>query len=242
MSSRLTIRCLRPILITGILTVVLASGADANPRFMPRLFPRHFRAAESLCPLTAPSMALPPRNMVNLVDRNLPTTWSAEEGKFKNIKWSADLGHASFGSPVVAHGKVFVATNNRRPRDPKVKQSKAVLMAFRENDGKFLWQNVHDILGPYGYRTSGYFGLLSTPAVDGRRLYYVTPRVELICADCEDGKVHWGFDMMKELGVVPYYCNICSPLVVGDLVFVVTANGINEEEGKVAAPNPKIAP
>src|SRR5438132_14040455 len=28
------------------------------------------------------------RNMVNLVDKSPPTDWNAEEGKFKNIKWT----------------------------------------------------------------------------------------------------------------------------------------------------------
>ena len=30
------------------------------------------------------------RNMVNAVDKNLPTNWSVEAGKFKNIKWAFD--------------------------------------------------------------------------------------------------------------------------------------------------------
>src|SRR5258708_7511819 len=87
---------------------------------------------------------IPSRNMVNLRERNLPIDWSVEEGKLKNIKWMADVGSNTFGSPVVAHGKVFVATNNARPRDLNVKEKKPVLMAFREADGKFLWQIAHD--------------------------------------------------------------------------------------------------
>ena len=47
-------------------------------------------------------------------------------------------------APVIAGGKVFVATNNAKPRDPKIKGDKAVLMCFDETDGRFLWQLVHD--------------------------------------------------------------------------------------------------
>ncbi|MBI3408999.1 MAG: PQQ-binding-like beta-propeller repeat protein [Planctomycetes bacterium] len=86
----------------------------------------------------------PGRNMVNLVERNLPADWCVQEGKLKNIKWMADLGDRTFGSPVVAHGKVFVATNNGNPRDPAVKGRRPVMMAFRETDGQFLWQIAHD--------------------------------------------------------------------------------------------------
>src|SRR5262245_52679727 len=50
----------------------------------------------------------PQRNMVNLVDKNIPTMWNIEEGKKKNIKWIADLGNQSHGGPVIANGVVYV--------------------------------------------------------------------------------------------------------------------------------------
>src|SRR5207244_11393189 len=88
----------------------------------------------------------PERNMANVVDKNIATTWSTEEGKRKNIKWLAELGSYAYGGPVVADGKVLVGTNNAAPRDPKNKgKDKAVVMAFNEAEGKFLWQIVHDI-------------------------------------------------------------------------------------------------
>src|SRR5713101_7556520 len=85
------------------------------------------------------------RNMVNTADRNMPTEWNVEEGKQKNIRWLARLGSTSYGGPVIAGGKVYVGTDNVKPRDPKIKGHKAVLMCFAEADGKFLWQAVHDI-------------------------------------------------------------------------------------------------
>ena len=53
------------------------------------------------------------------------------------VKWA---------SPVAADGRVFVGTNNGKPRDPSVTGDKSVLMCFRESDGAFLWQIVHDKL------------------------------------------------------------------------------------------------
>src|SRR5208282_4852940 len=86
----------------------------------------------------------PQRNMINTVEKNIPDTWDVTTGK--NIKWVAQLGSQSFGNPVIAGGKIFVGTNNHCQRQPTVKGDKGVVMCFREADGKFLWQNVHDKL------------------------------------------------------------------------------------------------
>jgi outer membrane protein assembly factor BamB len=178
----------------------------------------------------------PQRNMVNLFDKNLPATWSVEEGKQKNVKWTARLGSRTFGSPVVTNGKVFVPTNGRTGNDPW----QAVLMALRESDGKLLWQNAHDhpkkFLNGWAVR-----GVPSTPAADGERIYYLIPGCEVICADCDTGKVHWRYDVVKEHDVFPspgvFHSTppLASPLVVGDLVFAATSNGINWE-GDLVAP------
>src|SRR5262245_773372 len=93
------------------------------------------------------------------------------------------------------------------------------------------------------------------PAVEGNRLYYVSNRCEWTCADTEgfrDGKndgvrdekrtgqtdadIVWRLDMVKELGVFPHNWSVCSPLVVGDLVFVVTGNGVDEDHINIPAP------
>src|SRR5581483_3996242 len=78
----------------------------------------------------------PQRNMVNLTAKGVPTDWSVEEGKLKNVKWVAEMGNKAYGGPVIADGKVFVGTNNAAPRDPKVKgKKKAIVMCFNEADG-----------------------------------------------------------------------------------------------------------
>ncbi len=178
----------------------------------------------------------PARNMVNLVDKNVPTEWSVEDGKFKNIKWVATLGNKAYAGPIVAGGKVFVGTNNANPRDAKIKDNKKlVLMCFQEADGKFLWQAVHDIPADGAFKDVRMLGLLSTPAVVGERVYYVTSGAEVLCADVRDGKPLWQYDMRKKLNVHPFHCSNCSPLVVDGRVFVVTGNG-GDGEGGVPAP------
>lgn len=177
----------------------------------------------------------PARNMANFVDKNIPTEWEPE-GK-ENIKWVVNLGSKAYGGPVIAGGKVFVGTNNATPRDPKIKGVKMNLMCFAEADGKFLWQAVHDVPTDPIYKdvVDSNMGLLSTPVVDGNRLYYVLHEAVVVCADVNTGKTLWQFDMVKELKVHPYHCSNSSPLVVGKNVFLMTGNGV-DEDGKIPSP------
>src|SRR5262245_21752439 len=57
---------------------------------------------------------MPARNMVNLTEKGIPADWAIAKGKERNVKWSAALGTAAYGGPVVAGGRVFVGTNNDR--------------------------------------------------------------------------------------------------------------------------------
>ena len=52
----------------------------------------------------------------------------------------------------------------------------------------------------------------------------------LIPLDVTD-QVIWTLDLMKELGVSPHNLAASSPLVLDDLVFVVTGNGVDESAG-----------
>jgi outer membrane protein assembly factor BamB len=184
----------------------------------------------------------PQRNMVNTVEKGIPDTWDITTGK--NIKWVAQLGSQSFGNPVIAGGKVFVGTNNQFERQPKIKGDKGVVMCFNEADGKFLWQIVHDKLASGRVNDWPKQGICSTCNVDGNRVYYVSNRCELVCADVEgandgsgNGKIVWKLDMMKELGVFPHNMSASSPNIDGDLVYVVTSNGVDESHIVIPAPD-----
>ncbi len=190
----------------------------------------------------------PSRNMVNPRVKGLPTEWEvpAKGKKGKNVKWVADLGSKAYGGPIVAGGKVIIGTNNQKPRDPKwigidpkTKQKKpidlGVLMAFEEGDGKFLYQTVYRKLPAGLVNDWPLEGLCSTPVVEGDRMYYVSNRCEVVCEGL-DGKTHWKLDMIGKLGVFPHNISACSPLVAGDKVFLITANGVDEDHINVPAP------
>jgi len=192
-------------------------------------------------PRPAPSWPMwggtPQRNLVNLVERDIASNWSADKGKEKNVRWSARLGSkAVWGGPTISGGKVFLGTNNQRPRDKEVKGDKGILMCFRESDGEFLWQIVHDKLAAGRVNDWPEEGIASGPVVEAGRIWYVSNRCEVVCATTE-GKVVWKLDMIKDLGVFPHNLATCSPLLVGDTLFVVTGNGIDEGHRRIPAPN-----
>ena len=188
----------------------------------------------------------PSRNMANTAEKGILGDFAVRpKGKERNVKWSVPLGSKSFGGPTIAGGRIFVGTNNAKPRDPAAKGTAGALMCFREPDGKFLWQLLHDALEEENDATAGTGeGVVSTPCVEGDRVYYVSNRCELVCADVKGdekspgkGKIVWSYDMIKELGVFPGQHSTSSPLIVGDLVYALTSNGAHNKNGKLPKPN-----
>jgi outer membrane protein assembly factor BamB len=181
----------------------------------------------------------PARNMVNLTAKNLPVEWDVDDGK--NILWTADLGSRAYGGPAIVGGQIYVGTNNQNPRDKKdIKDGEpidlGVLMTFSAKDGKFLWQTTFPKLAAGRVVDWPLEGLCSTPTIEGDRLYYVSNRCEVVCEQT-DGKIVWKLDMIGKLGVFPHNLSVCSPLLVDNDLWVVTANGV--DEGHINVPAPK---
>src|SRR5207302_57187 len=119
------------------------------------------------------------------------------------------------------------------------------IMCFDARTGRFLWQNLHEKY-PDEAQDFPKQGIASTPFVDGDKLYYVSNRCELVCADANGdpknpgkGKVVWAYDMRKELKVFACQLPISSPLVVGELVFAVTGNGMDVTKNPWVLPAPE---
>ena len=196
----------------------------------------------------------PDRNMVSDM-KGLPTEWDVKTKK--NVKWVAKLGSQSYGNPVVAGGMVFVGTNNELQRDPKQGGDRGVLMAFRESDGEFLWQQTHTKVEAGRANDWPYQGVASSPLVQGEHLFYVSNRGVVMCLDIQgfrdnendgpvtdemltgqfDADVIWSFDMMEEVGSFPHNLSNSSPVIWGDLIYVSTSNG--QDESHVHVPSPR---
>src|SRR4029077_5066136 len=122
----------------------------------------------------------PDRNMVSNM-KGLPVEWDVKTKK--NVKWVAELGSQSYGNPVVAAGMVLVGTNNEAPRDPKQGGDRGVLMAFKEDTGEFMWQQMQEKLSSGGANDWPYQGVASSPLIEGNRLYYTSNRGVVWCLD-----------------------------------------------------------
>jgi outer membrane protein assembly factor BamB len=195
----------------------------------------------------------PDRNMVS-AEKGLPAEWDVKTKK--NVKWVATLGSQTYGNAIVSGGVVLVGTNNEGVRDAKITGDKGVLMAFKESDGTFLWQMVHDKLAAGRVNDWPYQGVASSPLVEGDKVYYVSNRGELMCLDLQgfrdkendgpvtdekltgetNGDIIWRLDMMEELGVLQHNLANSSPVAFGDLVYVSTSNGQDESHVNVPAP------
>ncbi|HND56622.1 MAG TPA: PQQ-binding-like beta-propeller repeat protein, partial [Pirellulaceae bacterium] len=198
----------------------------------------------------------PSRNAV-APDAGVPIAFDLAKGT--GILWKARLGNESFGSPVVAGGKVLIGTNNggaRVARHPK-EIDLACLLCFDEPTGRFLWQYASEKLPSGRVHDWPQIGLCSTPCVVGDRVYFMSNRCEVVCIDLngfhdgendgvvkdepstskDEADVVWRCDLFNSLGVRPQNQAASSATVVDGLVLLNTSNGVAEDHRKVPAPN-----
>ena len=246
-----------------LLTLGVCFGVGAAVPAQPPVPPKGPAAAPE--PHVAWSMygGTPGRNMVNHTDRDILRTFSPDKGL--GVRWKADLGSRSYSQPVIAGGRVFVGTNNARPRNPRDTMKnkdgetepidKCVLMCFDAASGKFLWQAVHDKLPSGQVNDWPQEGICSIPTVVGDRLYYVSNQCRVVCLDVNgfadgnqgvqtekyqtatDADFVWEYDMMKELKVFPHNASTGCPLIIGDLLFVQTSNGVDCDHVTIPSPD-----
>jgi outer membrane protein assembly factor BamB len=160
---------------------------------------------------------------------------------------------------------VLIGTNNESPRDPQHQGDRSLLYCFDEKTGDFLWQLVVPKLASGKVNDWEDLGLLSSPRVEGNRVYLVTSRCEVMCLDLngmvdgnqgmqdeaqyfagpgnppakvgpKDADIIWVYDMMNELGVFPHNASNCSPVIIGDLVYVCTSNGMDWTHVNIPSP------
>jgi outer membrane protein assembly factor BamB len=140
-------------------------------------------------------------------------------------------------------------------------------MVFDEKTGEFLWQLVVPKLASGKVNDWENLGLLSSPTVEGDRVYLVTSRCEVMCLDVngqangndgpfkdegqyfagpgkpkaqvgpKDADIIWKYDMMDELGVFPHNASNCSVLIVDDVVYACTSNGQDWTHSNIPSPN-----
>jgi outer membrane protein assembly factor BamB len=176
-------------------------------------------------------------------EKNPPVNWNYDPddaSKNANIKWMAELGSKSYGNPVVANGMVYIGTNNAARKNPSITADGGVEMAFDEQSGKLLWQQYYSKLPAGRVNDWPGEGLCSTTYAEPGRIWYCTNQCHVVCLDVSPGnkepKVVWDFDMMGKLGVFPHNMTSSSIASHGDLIYVMTGNGVEDTHKHVVAP------
>jgi len=204
------------------------------------------------------------RNMVS-DETGLPETFDPATGK--NIKWVAELGTETYSTPIVSGGRVLIGTNNDRPRDPRHKGDRGVLLCLDEKNGGLCWQLVVPKLIPAHYRDWPRSGICSPPTVEGNKAYIVSNRGEVMCLDLNgqtngndgpyrdegrhmtpqnakplevtetDADIIWLFDMQGKAGVHQHDAAHSSILLHGRYLYINTSNGLNDKHQLIPAPD-----
>lgn len=195
----------------------------------------------------------------------------ADPGTVKPL-WELKLGTHQYSLPTLDRGRIYIAANDVGVVRPGYTPSYGgVLMCVEQATGKQVWQLasprfVGGIKPPYHFDQFS-CGICSGPLVDGDRVYVVTGRGEIMCADRNgqangndgpflneleymeisstppaklepsDGDILWLYNMVTELDVAPH--DVCGStlLVVDDLLYACTSNGIDSKHDKVTRPD-----
>ena len=204
------------------------------------------------------------RNMVS-GETGLPETFDPDTGK--NIKWVVPLGTQTYSTPVVAGGKVLIGTNNDRPRDPRHKGDRGVLLCLDETDGSLCWQLVVPKIRGDPRVDWPRSGIVSPATVEGDRVYLVSNRGQVMCLDLNgqtdgndgpyrhegrvmaprgaepmevtktDADIIWLFDIQAKAGVHQHDAAHSSILLHGQFLYINTSNGLDTNHEYIPAPD-----
>ncbi len=141
-----------------------------------------------------------------------PATWPKDLSGL-STSWRVELG-PSYSGPIVGGDRVFV-TETHDKRDE-------VVRALDRRTGSEIWRTSWKgaMSVPFFARRNGDW-IRSTPAYDGQSLFVAGMRDVLICLDAETGAERWRVDFPATRKTpVPSFGFVCSPLVIGDYVYV----------------------
>jgi len=145
------------------------------------------------------------------------------------LAWHMDLA-PGYPGPIVAADRVFVAET----KDQKLE----IVRALDREAGRELWAAEWPgaMSVPFMAKRNGDW-IRSTPAYDGQSLYVAGMRDVLVCLDAATGAQRWHVDFVEQFKTpLPAFGFVCSPLVVGDHVFVQAAAGfckLDKQTGQV---------
>jgi outer membrane protein assembly factor BamB len=200
-------------------------------------------------------------------NRALPEPFEAAD-----VLWEIELGSHQYSIPRVDNGVIFLGIDDKKISHPDAKATGGgITMCIEQATGKMLWQlatprYMEGVKPPFHF-DQWECGICSRPAIDGKRLYIVGSRGDVLCLDrngqadgndgpfrdelaymqikpetgCrlskQDGDIIWRYNMLTEVGVIPHDVCGSSPLLVGDYVYACTSNG--QDDVHKTIPNPE---
>ena len=132
------------------------------------------------------------------------TQWPAEGPK---ILWRASVG-IGFSSISISQGRAYTMGNS---------QDKETVWCFEAANGKSIWKHSYDSKLGAVYHDGG---PVSTPTIDGDRLFSISKWGDVFCLDAAKGTVVWEHDLRTD-GVISNRWGFAgAPLLWNDLVIL----------------------
>ena len=188
----------------------------------------------------------------------------------EDLLWEVRLGTHQYTVPRIDRGRVFIGTDDMGLKHPSARRTGGgILMALDAASGRMIWQMpipryMRGTQAPLHFN-HWKCGVCSRPAIDGDRLYIVSPRGEILCLDrngqadgnngpfltetdymvmrdpaykltAADGDIIWRYDMIEELKAYPH--DVCgnSPIMHGDYVYASSSNGQDDKHRDIINP------
>ena len=208
----------------------------------------------------------------NALPLTAETTFSALPDAFDaaDLLWQIKLGSHQYTIPIIDNNQLFIGIDDYNLDHPAVKQTGGgILMRLQPDTGKMVWQlpiprNRAGKISPAHFNIWR-CGVCSQPAFDGKRLYIVGPRGDVLCIDRNgqadgndgpfkseakymqasenyklqktDGDIIWQYDMLEGVDVVPHDVCGSTPLLVGDYLYACTSNGQDGNHKYIVKPD-----
>ena len=116
-------------------------------------------------------------------DSALPEAFDKED-----LLWEIRLGTHQYTIPRIDNGQIFIGINDRNLEHPILKKTGGgIVMCLEEATGKMLWQlpiprYMEGTKAPFHFN-HWECGVCSRPTLDGKRLYVVGSRGDVLCLD-----------------------------------------------------------
>jgi outer membrane protein assembly factor BamB len=197
----------------------------------------------------------------------LPDAFRSED-----LLWEIQPGTHQYTIPRIDGGRIFIGINDTTLEHPVLRRTGGgIVMCLQQTTGEMIWQlaipRYMEGNDPPFHFNHWRCGVCSRPALDGKRLYIVGPRGDVLCLDRNgqangndgpflkdaeymgvpadsgyqltktDGDIIWRFDMIKISSVVPHDVCGSTSLLHGDYLYACTSNGQDDKHKYVVNPS-----